>query len=89
MEEAMQKLLITMDIREALFPEWISNPVMVRKKNGKWRFCVDFTDLNKVCPKYSFPLLRIDQLVDSATRHKRISFLDAFFGVPPDSFVCS
>ena len=42
--------------------------------------CVDFTDLNKACPKDSFPLPRIDQLVDSTARHKLLSFMDAFFG---------
>ena len=42
--------------------------------------CVDFTDLNKACPKDSFPLLRIDQLVDSTARHKLLTFMDAFLG---------
>uniref|UniRef100_A0A2N9F1K3 Uncharacterized protein n=1 Tax=Fagus sylvatica TaxID=28930 RepID=A0A2N9F1K3_FAGSY len=50
------------------------------KNNGKWRVCVDFNDLNKACPKDSFPLPRIDQLVDSASGHERMSFLDAFQG---------
>uniref|UniRef100_A0A2N9HIX8 Uncharacterized protein n=1 Tax=Fagus sylvatica TaxID=28930 RepID=A0A2N9HIX8_FAGSY len=50
------------------------------KKNGKWRVCVDFTDLNRACPKDPFPLPRIDQLVDSASGHERMSFLDAFQG---------
>ena len=51
---------------------------MVKKSNGKWRMCVDFTDLNKACPKDSFPLLRIDQLVDSIAGHKLLSFMDKF-----------
>ena len=42
---------------------------MVKKSNGKWRMCVDFIDLNKACPKDSFPLLRIDQLVDLTAGH--------------------
>ena len=67
-------------IRETEFPEWISNPVVVRKKNEKWRVCIDFTDLNKACPKDNFPLPRIDQLVDSAAGHERMSFLDAYSG---------
>ena len=51
---------------------------MVKKTNGKWRMCVDFTDINKVCPKDSYPLPRIDQLVDSTAGHKLLSFMDAF-----------
>ena len=51
---------------------------MVKKANGKWRMCVDFTDLNKVYPKDSYPLPRIDQLVDSMAGHRLFSFIDAF-----------
>ena len=51
---------------------------MVKKANEKWRMYVDFTDLNKACPKDSYPLLRIDILVDSTTRHQLLSFMDAF-----------
>ena len=51
---------------------------MVKKANGKWRMCVDFTDLNKACPKDSYPLSRIDQLVDSTAGHRLLSFMDAF-----------
>ena len=53
---------------------------MVRKSNGKWRMCVDFTDLNKACPKDDFPLPRIDQLVDSTAGCEVLSFLDAYSG---------
>ena len=53
---------------------------MVKKANGKWKMCVDFTDLNKACPKDSMPLPRIDQLVDSTAGHKLLSFMDAFSG---------
>ena len=62
------------------YPEWLANTVVVKKKNGKWRVCVDFTDLNKACPKDPFPLPRIDQLVDATVGHPRMSFLDAFQG---------
>ena len=47
-------------------------------ENGKWKMCVDFTDLNKACPKDSYLLPRIDQLVDSTTGHKLLSFMNAF-----------
>ena len=53
---------------------------MVKKANGKWRICVDFMDLNRACPKDSYPLPRIDNLVDSTARHKLLSFMDAFSG---------
>ena len=52
----------------------------MKKKNGKWRMCVDFTNLIRACPKDSYPLPRIDQLVDSALGHDRLSFLNAFQG---------
>ena len=54
--------------------------VMVKKANGKWRICVDFTNLNKACPKDSYPLPCIDQLVDSTAGHKLLSFMDTFSG---------
>ena len=53
---------------------------MVKKKNGKWRVCVDFTDLNKACPKDPFPMPKIDQLVHATVGHPQMSFLDAFQG---------
>ena len=54
--------------------------MMVKKKNGKWQVCVDFTDLNKTCPKDPFHMPRIDQLVNATVGHPRMSFLDAFLG---------
>uniref|UniRef100_A0A2N9INB9 Uncharacterized protein n=1 Tax=Fagus sylvatica TaxID=28930 RepID=A0A2N9INB9_FAGSY len=76
----VDKLLTAGFIREVYYPEWLANVVMVKKPNGKWRMCVDFTDLNKACPKDSYPLPRIDQLVDSTAGHKLLSFMDAFSG---------
>lgn len=67
-------------IKEVFFPKWLSNTIVVRKKNEKWRVFVDFTDLNRVCSKDPFPVSKIDQLVDATVRHERISFLDAFQG---------
>ena len=67
-------------IREIYYPNWLANVVLVKKANGKWRMCMDFTDLNKACPNDSFPLPRIDQLVDSTAGHKLLTFMDAFSG---------
>uniref|UniRef100_A0A2N9GGN7 Reverse transcriptase n=1 Tax=Fagus sylvatica TaxID=28930 RepID=A0A2N9GGN7_FAGSY len=78
--EEVDKLLAANFIREVYYPDWLANVVMVKKSTGKWRMCVDFTDLNKACPKDSFPLPRIDQLVDSTAGHKLLTFMDAFSG---------
>jgi hypothetical protein len=61
-----------------IHPKWLANPVIVKKKNGKWRMCVDYTGLNKACPKHPFPLPRIDQIVDSTSGCEALSFLDAY-----------
>ncbi|XP_038687530.1 uncharacterized protein LOC119986911 [Tripterygium wilfordii] len=58
----------------------LANVVVVKKKNGKWRVCIDFTDLNNACPKDSFPLPHIDILVDATTGHELLRFMDAFSG---------
>jgi BMFP domain-containing protein YqiC len=78
--EEASKLLAARFIREVDYPEWLANVVLVKKSNNKWRMCVDFTDLNKACPKDSFPLPRIDLLVDSTFGHQLLSFMDAFSG---------
>ena len=67
-------------IKEIFFPEWLMNTVVVKKRNDKWRVCVDFTDLNRACPKDPFPMSKIDQLVDATYGHPRMSFLDSFQG---------
>ena len=67
-------------IKEVFFPEWLVNTMVVRKKNGKWRVCVDFNDLNRACPKDLFPIPKINQLVDATYGHSRMSFLDTFQG---------
>ena len=78
--DEVNKLLAADFIRKVYYPDWLANIVLVKKANGKWRMCVDFTDLNKACPKDSFPLPRIDQLVDSTIGHKLLTFMDAFSG---------
>ena len=62
------------------YPEWLANPVVVPKKGGKERMCVDFTNLNKAYPQDLFPLPRIDQIVDSTAECDLLCFLDAFSG---------
>jgi hypothetical protein len=76
----VEKLLKVQFIEEVYYPDWLANVVLVKKSNGKWRMCVDFTDLNKACPKDSFSLPRIDALVDSTSGYKLLSFMDAFSG---------
>jgi hypothetical protein len=56
----LRKLLEAGFIKEVFHPTWLSNPVLVKKKNGKWRMCVDYISLNKAYPKVPFPLPRID-----------------------------
>jgi hypothetical protein len=67
-------------IREVHYPNWLMNVVMVKKKNGKWRMCTDFTDLNKYYLKDDFPLMRIDKVVDSAAGCETMALLDCFLG---------
>ena len=76
--EEVHKLLETDFIREVYYPEWLANEAKVKKENGKWRMCVDFTDLNKAYLKDNYPFPRIDLLVDSTVGHQLLSFMDAF-----------
>ena len=78
--EEVRKLQEASFIKEVYYPNWLANVVMVKKASGKWRMCVDFTDLNKAYPKDSYPLPRVDVLVDSTARHQLLSFMDAFSG---------
>ena len=78
--EEIKKLEAASLVKGVLHPTWLANPVVVRKANGKWRLCIDFTDLNKACPKDPFPLPRIDQIVDSTFGCDLLSFLDAYSG---------
>ena len=79
-QSEVQKLLDAGVIREVQYPEWPANIVMVQKKNGSWIMCIDFTTLNKFCPKDEFPLPRIDTLVDAAARSEMLSVGGATFG---------
>ena len=87
----MDNLLKAGFIKEIKYPEWLDNVVVVLKQGGKWKVCVDYTDLNEECPKDNFPLPWIDHIVDASTGHGILSFLDAFSGYhqipmhPPDA----
>lgn len=80
LQEEVDRLMKAGMVKESFYPTWLANPVLVKKPNGKWRTCIDFTDLNKACPKDSFPLPRIDKLVDSTAGHALLSFMDAYSG---------
>ncbi|KAI3719999.1 hypothetical protein L6452_20906 [Arctium lappa] len=78
--DEVDNLLKTGKIREVKYPDWLANVVVVQKKNGKWRVCIDFTDLNKACPKDPFPLPHIDSMVDATAGHELLTFMDAYSG---------
>jgi hypothetical protein len=75
--EEVHKLLAAGFIKEVFHLEWLANPILVRKKGGKWWMCIDYTSLNKACPKVPYPLPRIDQIIDSTVGCETLSFLDA------------
>nr|AAU90115.1 putative polyprotein [Oryza sativa Japonica Group] len=79
--EEVARLLEADFIREVIHPEWLANPVVVPKTNGKLRMCIDYTDLNKACPKDPFPLPRIDQIIDSTAGCNLLCFLEAYSGL--------
>jgi hypothetical protein len=76
----VHRLLEAKFIEPIAYPTWLANVVMVQKKSGKWRMCIDFTSLNKAYPKDNFPLPRIDKIVDSAAGCEVMSLLDCFSG---------
>ena len=80
MKEKVNNLKKARDIKEVFYPKWLANTVVVKKNTGKWRVYVDFTNLNKACPKGPFPVLRIDQLVGATFVYPQMCFLDAFQG---------
>jgi hypothetical protein len=78
-KKEIARLLDASFIKELYHPDWLTNPVLVPKKNKDWRMCVDYTDLNKACKKDPFGLPRIDQVVDSIGGCSLLSFLDYYF----------
>jgi len=79
-KKELAKLLTAGFIKEVYHLEWLANPVLVLKKINEWRMCVDYTDLNKYCPKDPFGLPRIDQVIDSTAGCVLLSFLDCYSG---------
>ncbi|CAA0824193.1 Unknown protein, partial [Striga hermonthica] len=80
LEEEVNKLIDNKFVKEAKYPTWISNPVLVKKATGLWHLCIDFSDLNQACPKDSYPIPHIDYMVDATSGHQLMSFLDAYSG---------
>nr|GEW80326.1 reverse transcriptase domain-containing protein [Tanacetum cinerariifolium] len=76
----VQKLVEVGIMRQVYYHDWLSNPVMVKKHDGSWRMCVDFTDLNKACPQDCYPLPKIDWMVESLCGYPFKCFLDAYKG---------
>jgi hypothetical protein len=79
-EAEVQRLQDVKVIREVLYLVWLANTVLVKKKNGKWRMCVDLTDLNKACKTDNFSLERVDKIVDDTANSEMLSLLDMFLG---------
>lgn len=80
MGEEIAQLLATGFIIEVFHPHWLANAVLVLKKNGTWRMCVNYMELNKACPKDPFALPRIDQIIDSKAGCELLYFLDTYSG---------
>src|SRR5437868_14383137 len=78
--DELTKLTVANFIKEVYHPDWLANPILVKKKNGKWCMCIKYTDLNKACPKDPLGLPRIDQVVDSTAGCELLCFLDAYSG---------
>ncbi|GAA0154463.1 hypothetical protein LIER_12435 [Lithospermum erythrorhizon] len=78
--EEVEELIKARATRELQFPEWIANVVIVKKSNGKWRMCTDFTNLNKAYAKDYYPLPCLGRLVDGSAGHEVFDFLDASRG---------
>jgi hypothetical protein len=80
MGEELSMLLATSFVKEIHHVDCIANPVHVPKKDGEWRMCVDYTSLNKACPKDPFPLPCIDQVVHLTAKCEHLSVLEAYLG---------
>jgi hypothetical protein len=78
-KKELAKILVDGFIREVFHYEWLANPILVHEKNtNEWRMCVDYTDLNEHCPKDSFGLPQIDQVINSMAGYDLLYFLDCY-----------
>ena len=75
-EIEVNKLIKVGFIREVQYSEWIANIILVKKKNGQIRVCIDFCDLNNACPKDDFPLPITEVMVDATTSHEALSLMN-------------
>jgi hypothetical protein len=75
--QEVNKLLKAWFIRPVDYPNWLANPILVEKPDDSWRMCIDYTSLNKACPKDEYPMPHICQIIDSTTSCELLSFLDA------------
>jgi hypothetical protein len=78
--QEVSKLLEAGFIRPVDYRSWLTNPILVEKLDGSWCMCINYTSLNKACPKDEYPLPCISQIVDSTTLCELLSFLDAYSG---------
>jgi hypothetical protein len=67
-------------IRACWYVEWISSVVPMQKKDGQWRVCVDFRDLNRATPKDEYLMPVAEILINAAAGHKILSFMDGNAG---------
>ena len=79
-DEEINKLLQAKAIREVKYLDYLANVALIKNSNEKWRLCINFTDINRTCPKDSFPLPLIDLIVDAIAGHELLNFMDAFSG---------
>ena len=78
LKDEMDRLRENKFISESFYLDYLSNPALVKRFNGKWRVCMDFANLKKACPKDSFYLPKINQLVDAIAEHQLLSFMEAY-----------
>jgi hypothetical protein len=78
--EEIKKLLDASFIQEVHHPRWLANPVVIPMTGGKLQMCIDYTSLNKTCPKDPFPIPQIDQIMNSTSGCDLLCFLDVYSG---------